>query len=279
MYLSINKLLHKQSLILGILTLLISLSSAGAGIYQEWRNLLFWLALFLGVIYAILLFYYKKVNEDIDELNCAMNSIENDRKAFERMMQEFQAISRNYAEMFDENWDFETFCKICCESIYRTFAELKIPNAEISISYETYYKRNSKKYIKMIAYKNKSGAHPKIYKKERSMDKNGYYDIQVLLDQNPEIVILSSKEAIREHFKSGTTDDVCKYNQYIAIPNVDKNNEILGLLQIIAFGNTKIGNTHEEIRKRAISYGMPLVSLFLLFEKKQRIMNKFRKGE
>ena len=76
------------------------------------------------------------------------------------------------------------------------------------------------------------------------MDKNGYYDIQVLLDQNPEIVILSSKEAIREHFKSGTTDDVCKYNQYIAIPNVDKNNEILGLLQIIAFGNTKIGNTH-----------------------------------
>lgn len=268
---SITKLLHKQSLVLGFLTFCITLTTAGAGAYQEVRNTFFILTGILGIIYFCLLVYYSKVNENIEELKLAMSGIENDRKAFERMMQEFQALSKNYAEMFEESWDFEEFCKICCEAIYRTFAELKIPDAEISVSYETFYKRSNKKYIKMIAQKNKSGARPKIYKKERSMDKNGYYDIQVLLEQNPEIVILASKEEIRKHFKSGTTD-VCKYNQYIAIPNVDKNNEILGLLQIIAFGNTKIGNTYEEIRKRAISYGMPLVSLLLLFEKKNRSM-------
>lgn len=273
--LKIADLLHKQSLVLGILTFLITLTTAVAGAYQELRNTFFILTGILGIIYFCLLVYYSRVNENIKQLKLAMSGIEKDRKAFERMMQEFQALSKNYAEMFEESWDFEEFCKICCEAIYRTFAELKIPDAEISVSYETYYKRNHKKYIKMIAYRNKSGAHPRIYKKERPMDKKGYYDVQVLLEQNPEIVILESKEKIREHFKSGTADDVCKYNQYIAIPNVDKNNNILGLLQIIAFGNTKIGNTHEEIRKRAISYGMPLVSLFLLFEKKNRSRNNF----
>lgn len=267
----IKNILNKQSVVLGLTTMIITLSTAAAGCYQEWKNIWILLGIVFSIIYICLLVYYSKVNENIKELKLAMSGIENDRKAFERMMQEFQALSKNYAEMFEESWDFEEFCKICCEAIYRIFAELKIPDAEISVSYETFYKRSNKKYIKMIAQKNKSGARPKIYKKERSLAKNGYYDIQVLLEQNPEIVILASKEEIRKHFKSGTTD-VCKYNQYIAIPNVDKNNEILGLLQIIAFGNTKIGNTYEEIRKRAISYGMPLVSLLLLFEKKNRSM-------
>lgn len=274
---NMKKLIRKQSIVLGSFTLLISVLLALAGAYPDWKDILFVIAVFLGFVYIGFLYYYDKINQNIGELNEKMNGLEKHRKAFEKMMLEYQAHCKSYAKTMEDEiyWDFEEVCHICCESIYRVLEELRILDAEISITYETYYKRSNKKYIKMVACKNKSGAYPNVYKQERVMDKNGYYDIQILLADNPEIVVLSSKEEIKMKFRLKNQDNICKYNQYIAIPIVDDKKEILGLLQIIAFGNTKLGENKEDIRKIIVSYGMPFASLFLLFEKTNHIQQKF----
>lgn len=49
--LKITNLLHKQSLVLGILTFIITLTTAVAGAYQELRNTFFILTGILGIIY------------------------------------------------------------------------------------------------------------------------------------------------------------------------------------------------------------------------------------
>lgn len=279
---NMKNLIKRQSIVLGSLTLLISVLLALAGAYPNWKDILFVISVFLVFVYIGFPYYYDNINQNIDKLNEKMKALEKHRKAFEKMMSEYQAHCRSYAKtMEDEIYlDFEEVCHICCESIYRVIEELKIPDAEISITYETYYKRFNKKYIKMVACKNKSGAYPNIYKQERVMDKNGYYDTQVLLADNPEIIILSSKEEIKMNFKLKNKDNICKYNQYIGIPIVDDKKEILGLLQIITFGDTELGKNKEDIRKIIVSYGMPFASLFLLFEKTNLIQQtSLEKGE
>lgn len=275
------KHINKKNIILGVLTTSIATCMTMASMYREYEYFWWGVSGILALIYFYALAYYDSIDQTIDELRKQIVHIDIYRKAFECMVREVQTISEAIAEVvrngmehkkLDVWWDFNGVCRKCCDAIYRVITELRLEPMDISVSYVSLCKCKGKRSVKLIAYKNTTSAAPSVYLQERIITGKGHYDLKLFLKNNSEYSILINKEEILNKFEMHSDDSTNKYNQYLAIPVMDDNNEIVGLLQIIAFGNTVLGENRDAVRNLAVSYFRPFISLFLLSYQLDRLI-------
>lgn len=262
---------RKKNLILGILTLVITVCFAIAGYNRQVNTLFFYIGLLFSIIYVFALLYYENLEDDIEELKHRLEEVDNNRKALECMMSEVQTLLESSAEVVRRHsikdkeicWDYDLMCSKCCESVYRVLDIHCSAKVNFSVSYVTKLSYKGDK-VKLNAYKNTSGAAPSVYQKIRKLDNNGHFDLKIFKSNNPEYVILLNKEEILSKFQIHNQNSGRKYNQYVALPVVDNTNAIVGVLQIIAFEDASLGTTVEEVRNTIITFFRPFLPVFLL---------------
>lgn len=262
---------RKKNLILGILTLFITLCFTMTGYSLEYKNAFLFFGFVFSLVYLFALVYYAKLEDDIDELKHRLEEVDNNRKALECMMSEVQTLLESAAEVVRRHgikdkeicWDYDLMCSKCCESVYRVLDIHCSAKVNFSVSYVTKLSYKGDK-VKLNAYKNTSGAAPSVYQKIRKLDNNGHFDLKIFKSNNPEYVILLNKEEILSKFQIHNQNSGRKYNQYVALPVVDNTNAIVGVLQIIAFEDASLGTTVEEVRNTIITFFRPFLPVFLL---------------
>lgn len=262
---------RKKNIILGILTLVITVCFTMTGYSLEYKNAFLCVGFVFSLVYAFALIYYEKSEDDIDELKDRLEKVDNNRKALECMMSEVQTLLESSAEVVRRHsikdkeicWDYDLMCSKCCESVYRVLDIHCLAKVNFSVSYVTKLSYKGDK-VKLNAYKNTSGAAPSVYQKIRKLDNNGHFDLKIFKSNNPEYVILLNKEEILSKFQIHNQNSGRKYNQYVALPVVDKTNTIVGVLQIIAFEDASLGTTVEEVRDTIITFFRPFLPVFLL---------------
>ena len=241
------------------------------GLSEEYRGILGTLLIVTAVVYICALYYYSENQKSLDDLEKRIAASENKRKSFECMMQELQAVCTNNAGIIhkyinepltvniDTLWSFDDFTKICCKSLYKVLMNMQLPGKNYAVSY---IRKVDAKHIKLVGYANRNDRCPNVYNVERDISLEGYYDAQLFYYANPDCHILHESDLIKERFKY---EKNCKYEQYVGIPVVDSNGEMVGLLQISAIDGSKIGDDKEIINDIVVSYFIPFVSVLLLF--------------
>lgn len=277
---------RKKNLILGILTLLITVCFTMTGYSLEYKNVFLCFGFVFSIVYAFALVYYEKSEDDIEELKGRLEQVDNNRKALECMMSEVQTLLESVAEVVRRHsiadkeicWDYDRMCSKCCESVYRVLDIHCLSKVNFSVSYVTKLSYEGDK-VKLNAYKNTSGAAPSVYQKKRKLDNNGHFDLKIFKSNNPEYVILLNKEEILSKFQIHNQNSGRKYNQYVALPVVDNTNTIVGVLQIIAFEDASLGTTFDEVRSTIITFFRPFLPVFLLLYQINYSMHNLKGGE
>ena len=227
--------------------------------------------------------YYTEGDAEIEKIKNQFQILERKRKSYEIMEREIQSFFEFVAEIVSRHdgniWNFDYMCGKLCSSVYDVLKSLPLDGKSYSVSYDTIIKRNSRKYVKLNGYSNTSSTSPSVYKKERALKENGHYDLKIFMKNNSEFVILPNREEVLKNFDIHNEESGKKYNQYIAMPVMDKDNNIVGLLQIIAFGDARLGINKEEIKSTIISYFRPFLSAFLLIYQINELLGNVNSGE
>lgn len=259
-----------KNIILGVTTLLITISFSTIGLLKD-------IYIIIDVIFGVLcslfyvaaLYYFSKREAEINDALKIIDQIKLNKEAFETMVRHMKAITQFSAVMLQKilqdrknanNWDFGSMCQKCCDAIYLSIIALKNNELNISVSYITMCNKGNM--VVMNACKNKYDVKPHIYKQNRIINTDGFYDLKLFIRNNSEYEILLTQEEINSRFQLKKEG---KYEQYIAIPVMDDNNNMIGLLQIIVIGKMKLGDNKEDINDLIISYVKPYTPLFALF--------------
>ncbi|WP_289811239.1 hypothetical protein [Thomasclavelia cocleata] len=111
------------------------------------------------------------------------------------------------------------------------------------------------------------------YEKPLSFRKNSeFYAVKLFKRNKHEIDVLIDKKEVNEKFIYKDENNHPDYSQYIAIPIHCSGNDMLSLLQIIAFGDSKIGQTKNEITQKINKYIFPYTQLGLMAYKYEKAL-------
>lgn len=106
---------------------------------------------------------------------------------------------------------------------------------------------------------------PKSYRAfVREADAKGYHYHRLFKQQPSEPDVLFSKADIKKHFKDSTA---LKYTQYVGIPISCTGNKMVGLIQILAYGHSRIADTREELTRYANEFYNACATFMLLCDK------------
>lgn len=280
----------KKVLILAGLPILSNVLLGLAGSYPLYKCWLILGSIIISIVYLFFLVHYNnkdnEAREKIESLTDVVEKLNNEKIVYEKTKIEVQALVQTIAEMFAMHgatsnsnvMDYDEMCNRCCERVYSVIESMGFKNLNCSVSYDTLIKKGNIKYVKLNAYHNTEAASPKVYKEERRLSSNKYYDLKLFVKNNSNYEILKNRSSICEKFCIDNPESSKKYNQYIGIPVTDYDNNVVGLLQIIAFGDTSFGETEDQIKAVAVSYFRPFISVLLLL---YQINNRFKesKGE
>lgn len=133
------------------------------------------------------------------------------------------------------------------------------------------------KKIYLNSFANQTHLRPSIFGKKRIFSEeypNSYHDVDLFRSGSSEIEIVIGNENIDNIFaytdKGSHADGKKKYSQYVAIPVFCKDEKMVGLLEIVALNDAKIGLNVNEVREVALKYFVPQSYLFLLLYKLER---------
>lgn len=174
-----------------------------------------------------------------------------------------------------DNWNFKKECKWICEKVLSIITNLSINGDEfvVSIFQLNPLAKGKSKSITMIAHSSRFGNTPDIYEKPLSFRKNSeFYAVKLFKRNKHEINVLIDKKEVNEKFIYKDENNHPDYSQYIAIPIHCSGNDMLSLLQIIAFGDSKIGQTKNEITQKINKYIFPYTQLGLMAYKYEKAL-------
>ena len=174
-----------------------------------------------------------------------------------------------------DNWNFKKECKWICEKVLSIITNLSINGDEfvVSIFQLNPLAKGKSKSITMIAHSSRFGNTPDIYEKPLSFRKNSeFYAVKLFKRNKHEIDVLIDKKEVNEKFIYKDENNHPDYSQYIAIPIHCSGNDMLSLLQIIAFGDSKIGQTKNEITQKINKYIFPYTQLGLMAYKYEKAL-------
>lgn len=183
-------------------------------------------------------------------------------------------INKNNTISLD-NWNFKKECNWICEKVLSIVSELSINGDDfvVSIFQLNPLSKGKSKSITMIAHSSKYGNTPDIFGMPLSFRKNSeFYAVKLFKKNKHEIDVLIDKNEINEKFIYKDENNHPDYSQYIAIPIHCNGNDMLSLLQIIAFGESKLGTTKSEITQKINKYLFPYARLGLMAYKYEKVL-------
>lgn len=213
----------------------------------------------------------RKEIEVYEESHIAMAAI------FEKSAQDINETANsimNQKEITFNIWNFKKECKWICEKVLNIVEELSIKDGEyaVSIFQINPLAKGKSKGITMIAHSSKYGNTPDVYETSLTFRNNSdFFAVKLFKKCKHDIVVLIDKNEVNEKFVYKDENNHPDYSQYIAMPIHCSGNEMLSLLQIVAFGEAKIGNTKAEIMDKLNKYIFPYTRLGLM-------MYKYEKG-
>lgn len=213
----------------------------------------------------------RKEIEVYEESHIAMAAI------FEKSAQDINETANsimNQKEITFNIWNFKKECKWICEKVLNIVEELSIKDGEyaVSIFQINPLAKGKTKGITMIAHSSKYGNTPDVYETSLTFRNNSdFFAVKLFKKCKHDIVVLIDKNEVNEKFVYKDENNHPDYSQYIAMPIHCSGNEMLSLLQIVAFGEAKIGNTKAEIMDKLNKYIFPYTRLGLM-------MYKYEKG-
>lgn len=290
----IDEFLNKpfiKSLILSVFTLFIGgvCSSMGNWDFEEDATLKYKMLLLVlsSILYVVFLAYYsahefnankvlrlyEKQNESYEELLSGIMSA--CRKGANGANEVIHSIIKD-SEANLKIWNFDVSCRWVCENVYNLLC--KIGDGK---DFEVIYVRliedgEYKGYAYINAYANKNKQKPSIYNKKRKIIDNDFHDMELFNKSQSDVEILIGKEEIDSYFAYQTKEkrnkNKNKYTQYIAIPIFCNDEKMIGLLEVICMGNTKLGNNKEEIEEIISKYFIPYSFLLLVLHKLEKAL-------
>lgn len=281
-----------KSLLLSILTLIIGGICSAMGSWDKMNDTLFWYKLVSLVVFtilyiALLVFYgTKEVN------NRRVISILKDQiSAYDELLANIVSICketasdvtsiirqiRNSGIINLESWNFDKACSAACRSVYNVTKNI-CGNADVAVAYVRLDESGSPaRKIYLNSFANRTHLKPSIFGKKRIFSEdepNSYHDADLFRKGSPEIEIVLGSENIDNIFaytdKGSHANGKKKYSQYVAIPVFCKDEKMVGLLEIVALNDAKIGLNTNEVREVALKYFVPQSYLFLLLYKLER---------
>lgn len=173
-----------------------------------------------------------------------------------------------------DNWNYKTICAGICNGVYETLC-IYSNCFDFSVSVMLYdiNAKGKAKNIKMIAQKGRYEGHPDIFETPLSLTKyKDFYAVKMFKKNSPDISILTTNNDINKNFVfSDNGKDHPKYSQYIGIPIQCSGKQMISLLQICAFNDSKIADSKDEIMEFVNKYILPFTYFALL-------NNKIEKG-
>lgn len=275
-----------KNIILGGLTLIIGGFCSAIGNWDKTQSEFLFKAIIIiicSIIYLGAIIYYGVIENNDNKVNLRYR-LQN--KAYNESVVSLASLLRKSStdfnkmyERFKDNciidfniWSFQNTCNWVCSNTYQVLD--KLTNGEISfrVNYAHVYEYpkndgSKKRVLRTIAFANSSQTQPNIFMEDRLIyDTHGYYDVRIVKENNPDIVILSTATEVENKFNyRGDREKYRgKYEQFIGIPVVDNKNNIIGILQILTEQGCKLGNTRKELEEISKSYLIPFV-FFILF--------------
>lgn len=170
-------------------------------------------------------------------------------------------------------WNFKKSCKWICEKLLGVVEELAEEGSDFAVSVfqADPIKTGKAKGITMIAHSSKYGSTPDVYETALTYRKNpDFYAVKLFRKGNHEPTVLINKNEVNEKFIYKNENAHPDYSQYVAIPIHCNGNEMLSLLQIVAFGDSKIGKTKSEITDKMNKFVFPYTQLGLMTYKYEK---------
>lgn len=170
-------------------------------------------------------------------------------------------------------WNFDAACSSLCHCIY-VFLEDFIGSSEIEV---TYIRRreepNKERIIYLNSFANANNSHPSIYRKDRDLSTDQFYDAQLFKNDKADLEVLVDSEEINRKFSHPNRN----YSQYIAIP-VMCDTKMIGLLEVVTFSPAVFASSKKRseieglMREIGSKYLVPYSWMFLLLHKTEKAL-------
>ena len=280
-----------KNTILGLLTLIIGGLCSSMGDWSATQAYFYpkmVLTALLSLIYVLALIFYSK--EEVNERR-VRGLLERRVNTFEEFMSGLIVICRQNSidvnscihraleeGKIDLNiWSFDKACQHLCGYVYSSLCSA-IGNKHIGIAYIKLIEgENPEKRIEMNSFANETMTPPNIIKRKRdfSVERiDSYHDEFLFRKASTEIDILMTPDEIEVAFaflsKESRKNSKGKYSQYAAIPVFCNDKKMVGLLEVVALYDAKIGVTKEEVKEIASKFLQPYAYMFLLLHKLEK---------
>lgn len=176
-------------------------------------------------------------------------------------------------------WSFDLQCSLICEEIRKLLVQLSDrAEKEYGVCYIR-LKEDEKNTVYMCAYANDMALQPTIFRKYRSISKQGksgvYHDVALFRKNKTDIDILMNADEIQENFFFSNPKDRQKYAQYVGIPvfcDKETGGKMIGLLEIIGLHGTVISEEERVVNDIVKNYLLPYANLMLLLHKMEKAL-------
>lgn len=275
-----------KNIILGMLTLIIGALCSAIGDWKSSQPGFAFKAgsiIILSIIYIIALIYYGVIENNDNKVNIRyrlQNEAYNESMVSLTSLLRQSSIDYNklYEKFKEDNeinfniWSFQTTCNWVCNKTYQVLDKLTDGKKNFRVNYAHVYEYeqndgSQKRVLRTIAFENSSQTPPNIFMKDRLLqDTHGYYDVKIINENNPDIVVLSTAKEVENKFnyRGDREKYIGKYEQFIGIPIVDSSSNIIGILEILTEQGFKLGNERKELEEISKSYIIPF-AFFILF--------------
>lgn len=291
-----------KAIILAILTALTTITN---GITGSWvikdgkvldlliRKAWFFVFVIINVFFIGLFTYIEsRKNKKEKDFEDVIRELDKKMLAYEKAIKALTAIfdiSQKNINKLTENlikssnldlreWNIEMIATHICQGIYEAIAEVAEVGNDFSVCFYIREKekinRNKQEYVKLIAreggYKTQDG----VGTRKLIVKNKNFCNIKPFFKNDPEEIILPDWESIKKVFEfNGDSEKYRnKYNQYVAIPICSSGNNVIGLIEIVAHENCKLGSNKNDIKEIVNKYVLCFQYFVLMAMKVQENM-------
>jgi len=265
-----------------------------------WKSTCIILLVIFGIFDILLIIRYTKVEQGWLEkiINLEYEGNEKDKKIeiLTKHEKGFKDTFNRLERCFDDNankiynlvknartkgvidfniWSYKNICDFVCSSLYKLLVALAENGENFSVSVivseEPIGKKKHKKLL-MLSYDGYNKTKPNIFNRALTLDSaKKYFYAKLFISENPEVTCLMNSREIdsKFHFKENSSKRG-KYSQYIGIPIFCDGNKMIGLLQILAHGNSIISSDEKEMWDIINSYCIAYSNFILFAEKVEK---------
>lgn len=221
----------------------------------------------ISLLYITLLIYYAKSDSNLKYANDILTKQNNafrkvatsSANIFNESAKGLNLLSHSIVEesKIDMNiWSFDKAVMGICKGVYELICNIS-GGEQFGVTYVKLLESpESTHCVKTVGFYNNSSIPPHVFGKSRCIDdSHGYYDTKLFAKDNPDISIISTPKEIFELFEfENRTEKTGKYSQYIGYPVICNDKTMIGLIQVVSYGNQKIASCPEDLQTIAKKY-------------------------